>query len=113
MASHHYVSKFHLRQFCDLDSTSMRDPWLWVGSFADGTVRKRSPKNVGTISNLFDGPGGLANADAKIESFLANEVEGPASISLREFCDRNNSEALTLPEPLMRYLGWAASRSMV
>ena len=47
MASHHYVSHFHLRQFCDPESLDARDSWLWVGSFADGSVRRRAPKNIG------------------------------------------------------------------
>jgi hypothetical protein len=79
MAAHHYVSKFHLREFCNPESMATPDPWLWVGSFVEGSVKRRSPKNVGTAPDLFDGPGGLADSNATIEDFLANEVEGPAS----------------------------------
>jgi hypothetical protein len=96
---------------CDLDSIGTQDPWLWVGNLADGSVRRRSPKNVGIRADLFDGPGGLADSGTTIESFLANEVEGPASRALREFCNSGNAAA-GAPEPLMRYVAWAASRSL-
>lgn len=112
MAAHHYVSKFHLRGFCDPNSVSTRDPWLWVGDLSDGSVRRRSPKNVGTVPDLFAGPGGLAGANATIENFLANEVEGPASFALREMCAVGPGTLGSLPAPLMRYLAWAASRSL-
>jgi len=79
----HYISKFHLNQFLDTDSLSTKDPWLWQGFVRDGTVKRRSPKNVGTASLMFDGPGCLADRDATLESFLANEVEGPAAAALR------------------------------
>lgn len=110
MADQHYVSKFHLTGFCDPVSTGTRDPWLWLGSTADGTVRRRSPKNVATIAGLFDGPGGLAEPGASLEIFLANEVEGPAATSLRRLL--RNTSIEQLPPEVMRYLAWAASRSV-
>jgi hypothetical protein len=112
MAAHHYVSKFHLREFCDPSSLSSRDPWLWVGSIKDARVKRRSPKNVGTATGLFDGPGGFENPNASIEKFLANEVEGPAASALRKLRDLGVTSNESLPAPLMRYLAWAASRSV-
>ncbi len=111
MPSHHYVSRFHLREFCDPDSIGTRDPWLWVGNLADGSVKRRAPKNIGIRADLFDGPGGFADSEATIEGFLANEVEGPASRALRDFCSSRSASA-AIPQPLMRYLAWAASRSL-
>jgi hypothetical protein len=111
MSSHHYVSRFHLREFCDPDSIGTRNPWLWVGDLTDGSVKRRAPKNIGVRPDLFDGPGGFADSDTTIESFLANKVEGPASRALRDFCSSHNS-SVTIPQPLMRYLAWAASRSL-
>src|SRR5947209_20426513 len=87
-AQHHYVSKFHLRQFLDPDSLSQTDPWLWQGFVPDGAIKRRAPKNVGTKSLMFDGPGGLADRESTLESFLANEVEGPAADAMREICSR-------------------------
>jgi hypothetical protein len=111
MPSHHYVSRFHLREFCDPDSIGTRDPWLWVGNLADGSVKRRAPKNIGIRADLFDGPGGFADSEATIESFLANKVEGPASRALRDFCSSGGNSG-AIPKPLMRYLAWAASRSL-
>jgi len=111
-AQHHYVSKFHLTQFLDPDSVSLKDPWLWQGFVPDGPVKRRSPKNVGTAALMFDGPGGLADRDATLESFLANEVEGPAAKVLRELCRQPAGSIEELPPALMRYLAWAAARSL-
>ncbi len=107
-AQHHYVSKFHLREFCDPDSLTTPDPWVWLGLIQGGTVKRRSPKNVGTARLMFDGPGGLADRDSSIEIFLANEVEGPAARAIKRM---GNSPINELPPELMRYLSWAASRS--
>ncbi len=112
MPAHHYVSQFHLREFCDPESLSMPDPWLWIGSLSDGSVKRRAPKNVGTAPDLFKGSGGLAHPDATVEDFLANNVEGPASRALREVRNRVGSELKELPRELLRYLAWAASRSL-
>jgi hypothetical protein len=90
----HYISKFHLNEFLDRSSLATKDPWLWQGFVRDGTVKRRSPKNVGTSSGMFDGPGCLADRDASLETFLP-----PGSID-------------KLPPPLTRYLAWAAARSL-
>jgi len=113
-AQHHYVSKFHLRRFLDIDSLRSKDPWLWQGWVSDGSVRRRAPKNVGTERLLFDGPGGLADGEADLEAFLSREVEGPAAVAMKEFCARHPSHAaaLGIPPALMRYLAWAAARSL-
>jgi hypothetical protein len=111
-AQHHYVSKFHLNQFLDPDSLSAKDPWLWQGFVETGVVKRRSPKNLGKVPLMFDGPGGLLDRDATLESFLANEVEGPAAVALRETCHRPVGTIDNLPAALMRYLAWAAARSL-
>ena len=112
MAAHHYVSKFHLRQFCDPESLSTPDSWLWLGDLSDGSVKRRAPKNVGTKADLFDGPGGLAQPKATVEDYLAKYVEPPAAQALRKVISQVGSEIKELPPELMRYLAWAASRSL-
>jgi hypothetical protein len=112
MAAHHYVSKFHLREFCDPESLGTPDPWLWVGDLSDGSVRRRAPKNVGTAPDLFDGPGGMAQHESTIEEFLAQKVEGPAAKALRVLTSGGHTKLNELPPELMRYLAWAASRSL-
>jgi Protein of unknown function (DUF4238) len=102
MSAQHYVSKFHLGQFCDPQSRNMPDPWLWLGTISDGSVKRGSPKNVGTAPDLFDGPGGFAGPEATIETFLANQVEGPAARVLRALSDRGH-EIRHLPAELLRY----------
>jgi hypothetical protein len=97
MSKDHYVSRFHLREFCDPASLGTRDPWLWIGTFADGRVKRRSPKNVGTVSDLFAGSGGLSDPGNTIEAFLANEVESPAAFALRAMSGRPTGG---LPDPL-------------
>jgi hypothetical protein len=111
-AQHHYVSKFHLNQFLDTDSLSQKDPWLWHGSIPDGPVKRRAPKNIGTSRLLFDGRGALADRDSTLESFLANEVEGPAAKAMQEVCGWPSGSGGDLPPALTRYLGWAAARSL-
>ena len=66
---------------------------------------------MGTVPDLFDGPGGFAESEASIETFLANEVEGPAARALRALSGRGH-EVRHLPRELLRYLAWAASRSL-
>jgi hypothetical protein len=110
MAAHHYVSKFHLRQFCDPSSLNSPDPWIWVGTIEDGSVKRRAPQNVGTASGLFEGPGGFADESVTIERFLANEVEGPAARALHQMTTA--SHITTLPSELFRYLAWAAARAL-
>ena len=110
MSRQHYVSRFHLSAFCDPASTGTRDPWLWIGSTADQSVRRRSPKNVATVPGLFDGPGGFSEPEASLETFLANDVEGPAAAALRRLLQSTSIDQL--PPEVMRYLAWAASRSL-
>ncbi len=110
-AQHHYVSKFHLRQFLDPESLSRKDPWLWHGDIPDGPVKRRSPKRVGTGRLAFDGSGAFADRTTTLESFLSQEVESPAASAMREFCARPSGSGGSLPHALMRYLGWAAARS--
>src|SRR5262249_46738418 len=59
---------------------------------------------------MFDGPGGFAEPEASLETFLANKVEGPAAIALRRLLQ--NASIEQLPPEVMRYLAWAASRSL-
>lgn len=110
MSRQHYVSRFHLSAFCDPASTGTPDPWLWVGSTTDQSVRRRSPKNVAAVPGLFDGPGGFSEPGASLETFLANSVEGPAATALRRLLHSTLIEQL--PPEVMRYLAWAASRSL-
>ena len=112
MAAHHYVSKFHLREFCDPDSLHTPDPWVWYGNLSDGSVKRRAPKNIGTSPDLFDGPGGFVQAEVTLEDYLANNVEGPASRALRDVLSQSPDLVKNLPPELMRYLAWAASRAL-
>ncbi len=111
-AQHHYISKFHLNQFLDPESLRTRDPWLWQGFVPDGPVRRRAPKNVGTVAHMFDGPGCLADRDATLETFLANEVEGPAAAAMKEVSHWPPGKGGEFPSTLFRYLAWAAARSL-
>jgi Protein of unknown function (DUF4238) len=107
----HYVSQFHLREFCDPASLGTPDPWLWIGTLADSSIKRRSPKNVATATDLFAGSGGLADSNTTMETFLANEVESPAAFALRAL-RAAGLDGGHLPPALMRYLAWAASRSL-
>lgn len=109
---HRYVAQFHLRGFIGPAADGSADPWLWVANCRTGTVKRRSPKNFGWSRGLFDGPGGLANRDATLESFLAKEVEGPAAIALRTLTDKEMRHFAGVPPELGRYLAWAAARSL-
>lgn len=108
---HHYVSQFHLREFTDPSATGVRDPWLWIGNCADGEVKRRAPNNIGWERGLYDVAGALSVADTKLEGYLAQNVEGPAALSLREFADRLPGARGPIPPRLMLYLAWAAART--
>jgi hypothetical protein len=109
---HHYVAQFHLRGFIDRAADGSADPWLWVADCKTGTVRRRSPKNFGWSLGLFEGPGGLANREATLESFLAKEVEGPAAVALRTLTGKEARRFAGIPPELGRYLAWAAARNL-
>ncbi len=108
----HYVSQFHLRGFIEPGARASQDPWLWVGSCRDGTIVRRSPKNFAWSRDSFDGPGGLANRDSTVERFLSTEVEGPAAFALRNFASRLSGARSPIPAEVIRYLAWAAARSL-
>jgi hypothetical protein len=67
---------------------------------------------VAIARGLFDGPGGLSDETRTLESFLAREVEAPAALAIRDVCNREPGQLRDLPQPLIRYLAWAASRSL-
>jgi hypothetical protein len=109
---HHYVAKFHLRAFTDPVAIGSAEPWLWVADCKQGTIKRRSPTNFGWSRGLYSGPGGLADRDSTLESFLAKEVEGPAASALRSLARREPGAAVGIPPALSRYLAWAAARSL-
>ena len=109
----HYVAKFHLLQFADeATSSTPASTWLWLGDCRTSTVRKRSPKNFGWSRGLYNGPGGLRDRAATLESFLAREVEGPAARALRALAGMPPGTSKEIPPELSRYLAWAAARSL-
>jgi hypothetical protein len=99
-----------VRGLCDPASTGTPDPWLWIGSTTDQSIRRRSPTNVAAVPGLFDGPGGFSAPGASLETFLANDVERPAATPPRRLLQSTSIEQL--PPEVMRYLAWAASRSL-
>src|SRR5439155_21769916 len=107
-----YGAQFHLRGFTDPAVGEAEDPWLWVADCKTGTIKRRSPKNFGWSRGLFDGPGGLANREARLESFLSKEVEGPAATALRALTGKEPHRIRNIPPELVRYLAWAAARSL-
>ncbi len=109
---HHYVSQFHLRHFLDPDSTSTRDPWVWVGDLATKTVKRRAPKNFAWKRGMFKGPGGLADTSASLESHLANKIEPAAARAICSICKAPRGTPRDIPAALMRYIAWAAVRSL-
>lgn len=109
---HHYVSQFHLRGFTDPEVAKLQEPWLWVGDCATGLIERRAPKNLAWSTDLFAGPGGLADRESSLEAFLATHVEGPAAFTLRGFASRPQGERSAVPAEVGRYLAWAAARSV-
>lgn len=108
----HYVSRFHLRGFTDPSENKPQEPWLWVGDCATGSIERRAPKNVAWSTDLFAGPGGLADRDVSIEAYLATHVESPAAFALRGFVSRPSGQRSAVPAEVGRYLAWAAARSV-
>lgn len=87
-------------------------PWVWRGTVPDGPVKKRAPENLAHKRGMFDGPGCLADRNSTLETFLGNEVEGPAADAMKVFCARPSGTGGELPPALSRYLAWAAARSL-
>jgi len=108
----HYVSRFFLSNFVDPVSGAAKEPWVWVGDIASGTVKRRSPKNLGWSRNLFQGPGGLVDRSRRLEEHLAKEVERPAALALRQFLALPLGHVKEIPPGLARYLAWLAARSL-
>lgn len=69
-------------------------------------------KNVAWSTDLFAGPGGLADREASIEAYLATRVESPAAFALRGFVSRPPGQRSAVPAEIGRYLAWAAARSV-
>jgi hypothetical protein len=109
---HHYVSQFHLRGFTDPSAKAQHEPWLWVGDCVTQSIARRAPRNIGWVTDLFSGPGGLADRDASIESHLATLIEGPAAFALRGVVSRPTGQRRAIPAGVGRYLAWAAARSI-
>lgn len=74
--------------------------------------KRRAPKNIGWVRDLFAGPGGLADRQARLEEYIAQQVEGPAARALRTFCDVPIGQVKEIPPELSRYLAWLAARSI-
>jgi hypothetical protein len=108
----HYVSRFFLSRFVDPASSVGAEPWLWYGEVRNGTVKRKAPKNIGWSRDLFAGPGGLADRGRRLEEHLAQEVEGPAAQSLREFVAAPIYQVREIPPALFRYMAWLAARSL-
>lgn len=100
----HYVSRFFLSGFTDLSTPSGADPWLWVGRIPERDIRRRAPKNVAWSRGLFQGSGGLADREQRLEDFLAQQVEGPAAQALRRFVSASLGTVKEVPAELTRYL---------
>jgi hypothetical protein len=100
----HHVLAFHLRAFADPASVDTKNPWLWVA----GKVQRKSPKSIGWVRELFQFEG----APEDMETFLANQVEGSAAVSLRNFFDAEPGVDSELPPAITRYLAWAAARTL-
>ena len=87
-------------------------PWLWVRDLSEAKARRRAPKNVGWARNLFDGPGGLADRERRLEQYIAEQIEGPAAPALRAFSNIPIGQPKEIPPELTRYISWLAARSI-
>lgn len=108
----HYVSQFHLRGFTDPSASISESPWAWVTDRSSAKIYRRSPKNLAWSRGLCAGAGGLADRTATIETYLANDIEGPAAFALRRFLSHEQGDRKAVPAEVGRYLAWAAARSM-
>ncbi len=108
----HYVSQFHLRQFIDPDSASLKDPWLWVGNLKTRDVQRRAPKNMAWVRGMFEGIGCRSDGSDSIETLLATEIEPAAAKAFRSFCAAQSGSRTQLAPALMRYVAWAAARCL-
>jgi Protein of unknown function (DUF4238) len=108
----HYISQFHLRGFTDLLRVHKRQPWLWVGNCGTHKISRRAPKNLAWSRGMFAGPGGLADQTSSLETFLSREVESPAAKALVQFAKRPVGRRGPMPGEILRYIAWAAARSL-
>lgn len=106
------MSQFHLRGFTDPAATEPQEPWLLVADCTSRSIERRAPKNVAWSTELFAGPGALADRKASIEAHLATHVESPAAFALRGFASRPPGRRSAVPAEVGRYLARAAARSV-
>jgi hypothetical protein len=106
----HTVPKFYLNGFVEPGSEHHRDPFVWVASLITGDITKRSPKNLGISRGLYDGPGGLKEPEATIESHLA-KIESAASSAIRKFAATPIRTGASIPPEMTRFLAWQAART--
>lgn len=108
----HTVPKFFLGGFVAPDSTTGDEPFVWIGMIASGEVKRRSPKNISTVSGLYDGAGGLSdsNSSKTIEAHLAS-IESAAASAVRQFVTKAPGSNPNPHPAIWRFLAWQAART--
>jgi hypothetical protein len=105
------VPKFYLRGFCAPESEGgLVEPFIWIGSIATGEIKRRAPKNVSIVSGYYDGPGGLNDRSASIESHLA-KIESAAAVAIARFVSDRIQDGAIVPSEIWRFLSWQAART--
>lgn len=105
----HTVPKFLLDGFSSSDAHDGRNGALWVGFLSNGKIRRGSPKKLGIVPGLYDGPGGFADTTKTIEAHLS-KIESNAAIAIRRLAAAKIDDKTPFPE-IWRFIAWQAART--
>jgi Protein of unknown function (DUF4238) len=106
----HTVPKFYLNGFVTHRIKHGEEPYLWIGTIADGKIVRKAPTNVSVLPGYYDGPGALVERDASLEKHLA-KIESAAASEIRKFVRLPAQEKSNLPAEIARFLAWQAART--
>jgi hypothetical protein len=106
----HTVPKFYLNGFVGDRIKHGEEPYLWIGTIADGKIVRKAPKNVSVHAGYYDGPGALVERDALLENHLAR-IESAAAKEIQKFVRTPAQEKSNLPAEIARFLAWQAART--
>jgi len=106
----HTVPKFYLSGFAAPESSAVGDSFVWMGTFATGEVKRRSPKNISIVPGLYDGPGGLEDVTMTIEAHLST-IESDAASAIRAYVATPRGSQANPSPAIWRFLAWQASRT--
>lgn len=92
------------------ESQAKLDAYVWVASLATGEIKRKAPKNISIVTDLYDGPGGFLDSTASLEEHLGR-IESAAALAIRKLEATPSGNGATIPSEIWRFLAWQAART--